>query len=366
MNGQLSLFEDVGVPLITEGIKYAGSKLKILPYIQEIVQSLPVHTVLDAFSGTTRVAQAFVQMGYDTTANDIAPWSEVFATCYLLADKPDSYYRPMLDHLNALEGKQGWFTEHYGSDAPEGKRPFRIKNAMKLDAIREEIDRMDLPWVDKCVVLTSLILALDAVDNTLGHYVAYLAGWSVRSILDLHLKLPRRWPLHTRNRVMAGDVFDAVKTWHDLVYFDPPYGSNNEKMPPSRVRYSAYYHLWKTVVLNDRPKVFGKANRREDSRDTVATSVFEEYRKNSDGKYIAMRALDDLVAKTQARYILISYGSGGRTTKQELHEIISSHGRLLDAREIDYRKNVMSGMRWTNAWVTADNGCKEYLFLMEK
>lgn len=366
MNGQLELFEDVAAPLATEGVKYAGSKLKILPYIQELVRPLSVRSVLDAFAGTTRVSQAFAQMGYDTTANDIAPWSEVFATCYLLADKPDSHYKPMLDHLNALEGKRGWFAEHYGSDDPVGKRPFRLKNAMKLDVVRDEIDRMGLSRVDKCVVLTSLMLALDAVDNTLGHYAAYLAGWSLRSGLDLRLKLPRRFPVHTRNQVLAEDAFKAVEIWHDLVYFDPPYGSNNEKMPPSRVRYSAYYHLWKTIVLNDRPKLFGKANRREDSRDTVAPCVFEEYRKNGEGKFIAMRALDDLVEKTQARYILISYGSGGRTTKGELFDIISAHGRLLDAREIDYRKNVMSGMRWTNAWVTADNECKEYLFLMEK
>ena len=86
----------------TEGIKYTGSKLKILPYIIDMVGELRVNTALDAFSGTTRVAQAFSQIGYDTTANDISVWSEVFGTCYLLSKKPDEFYLPYLEELNAL------------------------------------------------------------------------------------------------------------------------------------------------------------------------------------------------------------------------------------------------------------------------
>ena len=75
--------------ITTQGIKYAGSKLKIIPYIVQIISELNgIRTVLDGFSGTTRVSQAFAQLGYDTTANDLAAWSEVFANCYLKADKP--------------------------------------------------------------------------------------------------------------------------------------------------------------------------------------------------------------------------------------------------------------------------------------
>lgn len=365
---QLNIFGDTRSFTIpaTEGIKYTGSKLKMLPYILPMVADLDVHTALDAFSGTTRVAQAFSQIGFDTTANDISEWSQVFATCYLLADKPDAFYQTIIDELNAIPGYYGWFSEHYGGESEEGKRPFQLKNAMRLDAIRDKIDTLKLNWEDKCVLLTSLILALDAVDNTLGHYAAYLSGWSPRSYNDLLLKVPQRFPIHTRNTVSKKDVFEAIGTYHDLAYLDPPYGSNNEKMPPSRVRYAAYYHIWKTIILNDKPPVFGKANRREDTRDTVSASVFEEYRKDENGHFIAMQAIDNLIKQTNARYILLSYSSGGRATKQELNEIIHSTGRLIEAREIDYKQNVMSGMRWTNEWINSDNPYKEYLFLMEK
>lgn len=350
----------------TEGIKYTGSKLKLIPYILDTIADLGCHSVLDAFSGTTRVSQAFAQCGFQTTSNDLSVWSEVFATCYLLADKDDSFYQKHIDHLNQLEGKRGWFTENYGGEINGTKRPFQVHNTMKLDAIREEIDKLNLEWNDKCVLLTSLINALDSVDNTLGHYAAYLSEWSPRSYNTMVLKLPQRVHSVVPCSVTRQDVFDAVGTYHDLVYLDPPYGSNNEKMPPSRVRYSAYYHIWKTVVLNDKPELFGKANRRVDSKDTANPSIFEEFRKDSNGNFIAMKAIDRLIAKTNAKYILLSYSSGGRATKGELFDIINTHGKLVKAIEIDYKKNVMANMRWTNEWVNDDGRHKEYLFLMQK
>ena len=366
MKTELDLFGNITQIPETEGIKYTGSKLKILPHILEMTSTLDVHSILDAFSGTTRVAQAFAQIGYATTANDISVWSQVFATCYLMSRKPDCYYLPFIKELNTLHGYKGWFSENYGGENESGKKPFQMKNTMRLDAIRDRIEEYHLNWEDKCVLLTSLILAMDSVDNTLGHYAAYLSGWSARSYNDIELKLPKRHNVCAHNQVLQGDVFDAVKEYHDLVYLDPPYGSNNEKMPPSRVRYAAYYHIWKSIILNDKPKLFGKANRREDSRDTAFPSIFEEYRRNEDGNFIAMQAIKDLIEQTNAHYILLSYSSGGRATKEELNDILHSNGKVIAAREIDYKKNVMSNMRWTNEWINSDGKYTEYLFLLEK
>ncbi|MDP4240423.1 MAG: DNA adenine methylase [Bacteroidota bacterium] len=352
----------------TEGIKYAGSKLKILPYIFELVNELQgIETVLDGFSGSTRVSQAFAQLGYSTSSNDIAVWSEVFATCYLISNKPNAYYQQLIDHLNELPGVEGWFTENYGGAVTEIKKPFQLKNTMKLDAIRDEIELLNLDWEDKCVLLTSLIYALDKVDSTLGHYAAYLSAWSPRSYNDLKLKLPLRFELKGKNSVFRDDIFNTVSTNRfDLAYFDPPYGSNNEKMPPSRVRYASYYHLWTTIIQHDKPAVFGKANRREDSRDERSASVFEEFRRNEDGDFLAMKALRRLIEETKAHYLLLSYSSGGRATKQQLLDMISDSGKLLDIKSINYQKNVMSSMRSTLEWINTDEKHHEYLFLMEK
>jgi adenine-specific DNA-methyltransferase len=201
----------------------------------------------------------------------------------------------------------------------------------------------------------------------MGHYVAYLNGWSARSYNDLILKLPKRFLSRGENSVVRDDIFNTVKRFNfDLAYFDPPYGSNNEKMPPSRVRYASYYHLWTTIINNDQPVLFGKANRRMDSKDEVSSSVFEEFRKNSNGDFLAMEALRNLIRQTESNYILLSYSSGGRATKNQLMDIISENGKLIDIKMIDYQKNVMSVMRSTNEWINSDTKHLEYLFLMKK
>ena len=351
----------------TEGIKYIGSKLKILPYILEAIKDLDIVSILDGFSGSTRVSQAFAKSGYIVTSNDISIWSKVFATAYLLNKQRPSYYNEMIEHLNNVVPYYGWFSKHYGGREDEVKLPFQVKNTEKADAIRDEIDRMGLNEIEKSVALTSLILALDIVDNTLGHYVAYLSKWSKRSYKDLVLNVPNLFVNEKDNIVTQNDVFEIIKDkYFDLAYFDPPYGSNNNKMPASRVRYNSYYHIWTTLIKNDKPNLFGKANRREDSRDTVTNSVFEDFKKDKNGYFIAINAIKKLITETNSKYILLSYSSGGRASKREIFELLNNNGTILKAFEINYKKNVMSKMRWTNEWINSDGKHIEYLFLIEK
>jgi adenine-specific DNA-methyltransferase len=375
--GGLSLFDDLIIDAPkTEGIKYAGSKLKFLSQILELSMKTKAKSVLDGFSGTTRVGQAFAQQGYRVISNDVAVWSEVFGTCYLQNKKAPKEYQPLIDHLNSLPPTEGWFTEHYGGQPNGGsaiqedglKKPWQIKNTQRLDAIREEIDRLSLSPIEKAVALTSLILALDQVDSTLGHFVSYLRDWSPRSYNDLALKVPRLFVNDQDHAVHRRDIFDLLPDCKvDLAYFDPPYGSNNEKMPPSRVRYASYYHLWTSVCLGDEPELFGKAKRRKDTSDRVAASVFEEFRRSDQDRYIALEAIERLISETRAEWIILSYSSGGRATAEELDDIIRKNGHLSEVLEIDYKKNVMAGMKWTNEWVRdAERPNREFLFLIRK
>ena len=361
---------------ITEGIKYAGSKLKLLPYILRLAEKVKPESIFDGFAGTTRVSQAFAQIGYKVISNDVSVWSKIFAECYLKNKSDEKYYAEIIEHLNDLPAKNGWFTENYGglpsdkkSTQKDGlKKPFQIHNARKLDAIREEIDKLNLDKYEKAVLLTSLILALDKVDSTIGHYASYLSDWSPRSYKTLELKVPRLFESKKEHEVYQSDIFETIeKVKADLAYFDPPYGSNNEKMPPSRVRYAAYYHIWTSVCLNDKPEVFGKAKRRADSSDTKAGSVFEDFRQNENGNFVATKAIEKLLLKTNAKHIILSYSSGGRATKAELFDILEKSGKIIDFVRVDYKQNVMAAMRWTNNWIREkEKNNQEYLFLIEK
>lgn len=357
----------------TEGIKYAGSKLRLLPHILRLAETIKPETIFDGFAGTTRVSQAFAQIGCQVISNDAASWSEIFGLCYLKNERDANFYGEIIEHLNALPAKDGWFTANYGGlpdkkRADNLKKPWQIHNTRKLDAVRDEIEDLNLDEIEKAVVLTSLILALDAVDSTLGHFSSYLNKWSPRSFNKIKLKVPRLFPSDKTHEVLRGDVFDALgSVAADLAYFDPPYGSNNEKMPPSRVRYAAYYHLWTTIVLNDKPEVFGKAKRRVDSSDKLRNSVFEEFRKSEAGKFLAVEAIEKLIAATNAEHIILSYSSGGRATAAELFEILSAAGKIIEFVRVDYKKNVMAAMRWTNRWTREiDKQNEEYLILLKK
>lgn len=361
----------------TQSIKYAGSKLKLLPHIISLLDGLEVQTIFDGFAGTTRVSQAFAQLGYTITLSDISDWSYILGVCYLQNRKPPSYYNGLIEHLNSINGYDGWFTEHYGGlvgdddgVTPEGanKKPWQIHNTRKLDAIRDEIDNLELPEIERAVALTSLLLAMDAVDSTLGHFSSYLKKWSSRSYKDMRLKVPQLFVNEKDNIVIQDDIFNASNIVEaDFAYFDPPYGSNNAKMPPSRVRYAAYYHLWTTIIKNDKPELFGKAGRRKDSSDRIAASVFEEFRKDDNGHYIAVNSIDKLIENANARYVALSYSSGGRATAEQLNAVLAKHGKLIKIIEVDYKKNVMADMKWTNEWsrdTQAPN--REFIFLIEK
>lgn len=362
----------------TEGIKYAGSKRLVLPKIIRAMSGLGATTVLDGFSGTTRVSQYLKANGYTVIANDIADWSKVFGECYLLNTKPASYYQPMINHLNALKGVSGWFTEHYGGKDYDGsaiqpngtKRIWQVHNTKKLDAIRAEIDNLTDDPIERSVLLTSLILAMDKVDSSVGHQVSYLKNWSTRSYNLMKMEVPRLLIDDKPHKVYQGDIFAALENIEevDVAYFDPPYGSSNDLMPSSRVRYASYYHIWKTICLNDKPKLIGVASRREDVGDRVSGSVFEEYRKDKNGEFIAVKAIRDLIQSTRAKTIILSYNNNGRATSVALDKILQSLHLQSKLIEFDHKTNIMATMKWTNEWV--NNGVqannKEYLFVIQK
>lgn len=361
----------------TQGIKYTGSKREILPVLLELIKPLNIKTILDGFSGTTRVSQALKQAGYTVYANDIADWSKVFGECYLLNKKSANYYSPLVNHLNNLPGKYGWFSENYGGKPNGGfamqkdgrKRIWQLHNTKKLDAIREEIDKIAKDKIEKSVLLTSLIIAMDKVDSSVGHQVSYLRKWAPRAYNTMKMVVPRLIIDEKQHQVYQKDIFDLVNDIKvDLAYFDPPYGSSNELMPPSRVRYASYYHIWKTICLNDRPKLVGVANRREDVGDTISGSIFEEFRKNDEGQYIVIEAIEKLIKNTPAKYVVLSYNNNGRATFQAIKDILRDLNKKISIFEMDYKKNVMATItRTTNEWINDSNGKnKEYLFLIQK
>ena len=77
--------------------------------------------------------------------------------------------------------------------------------------------------------------------------------------------------------------------------------------------------------------------------------------------------IEELLKKVRAKQVVLSYSSGGRATASDLNDSICQTGKVKKIVEIDYKQNVMAGMKWTNEWVKeAEQPHREFLFLIEK
>lgn len=356
----------------TEGIRYSGSKKQILPRIHEVIKNLPIKTVLDGFSGTTRVSQYLKQAGYSVTCNDLADYSFIFGKTYI-----ENVYlktkkiQDKIDHLNTLAPVHGFFAANYGGhdDGKGGcfhadgkKKPLTVENAAKLDAVRSEIDRMTEGEVEKSILLTSLINAVDKVENTLGHQVAYLSKWSSRAKKPLFLQMPRLISGNQEYKVLKQDAA-TIQDYHDLAYFDPPYGTNNTHTPTTRVRYASYYHFWKTVVLNDAPKVIGASNRRFDcSSDKLPNNVTLYESTNYD---TCRQELKNLVSGSNSVFVLLSYSNKSKVSVADLTSDLQSIGKTT-VISFPHKENVQKKLTSNEQWMGDQSENLEYLFLVEK
>jgi adenine-specific DNA-methyltransferase len=149
-----------------------------------IANAAEAKTAVDLFTGTTRVAQEFKRNGLEVIASDAATYSDVLAKCYIETDANQVdlvVLQSKIDYLNELPGLRGYVTEHFCEDA----RFFQPKNGLRIDAIREELEKSFKADKDFNILLTALMLAADKVDSTTGQHMAYLKNWSHRAGHDL-------------------------------------------------------------------------------------------------------------------------------------------------------------------------------------
>lgn len=300
-------------------IKYIGSKRVLVPHIVSLVRSLPdVRTVVDLFSGTSRVGHALKAAGYRVTANDHTAYAHVLGRCYVAADRARvaGDVEKLIGELMALPPKPGYFTETFA----EKSRYLQPFNAARVDAMRDHLASMSLDPDVEAAVLVSLMEAADRVDSTCGLQMAYLKKWSARSFNPIELRVPAM--LDGEGDAWRLDAIEAARAgeW-DLAYIDPPYNQH---------RYLGNYHVWESLIRWDKPEVYGKAMKRVDCREYV--SEFNRRRRIHD----ALRAL---FRAARARYLLVSFNDEGFVTKDEMVAMLEEEGEVEVATH-DYKRYV--------------------------
>jgi adenine-specific DNA-methyltransferase len=293
-------------------IKYLGSKRILVPAIVELVKSLPrVSTVLDLFSGTSRVGHALKHAGYCVMANDHNAYAATLGRCYVQADKDEiiGSVTKLIRELNAVPGEDGYFTKTFCEES----HFFQPKNGRRVDGIRRVIEEKSLDPEVKSVLLASLMEAADRVDSTTGVQMAFLKEWAPRAYNDLLLRVPEILPRAPagKGRAFELDACDAAATLEaDVTYIDPPYNQH---------KYLGNYHIWETLVRWDEPVAYGTARKREDCRSR--RSVF-----NSRGAF--KEAISQLLSTLQTRYVLLSFNDEGYLSQDTLESMLAEKGHV--------------------------------------
>ncbi|MEM6961075.1 MAG: DNA adenine methylase [Myxococcota bacterium] len=300
-------------------IKYIGSKRTLIPQIVRAVKGFgDVRSVLDLFSGTSRVGHALKRAGFEVTGNDHLSFASVLARCYVEADAShvEAEARELLSELQNTPAKRGYFTETFCEQA----RYFQPHNGARVDAIREAIAAKNLPRNLEAIALTSLMEAADRVDSTTGVQMAYLKQWASRSHKEISLRLPEVLP--GKGRALQLEAMEAAaSTPVDLVYLDPPYNQHS---------YLGNYHIWETLVRWDKPDFYGVACKRVACRD---------YKSPFNSKKRIVSALESIIRVLSAQHLVVSFNNEGFINREEMEEILGTFGRVRTV-EIDFKRYV--------------------------
>lgn len=296
----------MGSPLL---IKYLGSKRVLVPAISALISAIPdSNSVIDLFSGTSRVGIALKSEGWKVLCNDWNHYARTLAVSHVVFDEdrlPEA--RRLLGHLRSVPPSAGWFTENYCLNS----RYFTPENGARIEGIREQIDQMDLDDELRCVALTSLMEAADRVDSTVGVQMAYLKKWAPRALQPLGLRDPEPLP-RSRHGKAEAHRFEAreaaTRLQADVAYLDPPYNQH---------KYLGNYHIWETLVLWDQPEVYGVACKRVECR---------ERKSDFNSRPGIRKAMEQMVEQLDVRYLLVSFNDEGYLDRSELEEILSRRG----------------------------------------
>ncbi|HKE11741.1 MAG TPA: DNA adenine methylase [Myxococcota bacterium] len=300
-------------------VKYIGSKRVLVPRIVGAVSAFRgARTVLDLFSGTSRVGHALKRAGFRVLANDHNAYAHALARCYVQADRRrvwDEGQR-LIREFAGLPPRPGYFTETFCVRA----RFFHPRNGARIDAIREAIAGGSFEPNLEAVLLTALMEAADRVDSTTGVQMAYLKTWAPRALHELELRMPDVLP--GEGKAFCLDAVEAARALEaDVAYLDPPYNQHS---------YLGNYHVWETLVRWDKPEAYGVACKRVGCKT---------YRSDFNSRRRIHAALGALVDAVRAPHLVVSFNDEGYVSRAQMEALLSRRGHV-EVVEIDFPRYV--------------------------
>lgn len=330
----------------TRGVKYIGSKASLVDTITAFVEAnIPADqpkTIIDVFTGTTRVAQAFRSKGWTTTTSDLSWAAEAYAHAFILRTPESGARIPgFITQLRSLPpAESGWITSTYCDIVTAAGgivKMWKPVNGRKADAMRQQIALWE--EVGTCshheamIIIACLIFALDKVDSSVGVQQAYLKEWAARASNPLELvdlAFPGGGPA---GKHFVGNALTIPYEAATVAYLDPPYSAHS---------YATYYHIWDSITRWDQPAVGLKTNRRIDR--VSSSDEFDESMSSSwNSKKTALESFMLLVARLPVKYVVISYNDESLVPLDTLITSLKDvYGAAVVVKKIPYKRNIMA------------------------
>ncbi len=398
-------------PYLTQQIiAYIGNKRRLLPLIHRAMQQIYSDTIpqglkfADPFAGSGVVSRLAKFLGFQVISNDWEPYAFTLGKAYLEINASDietlfgsvQELERLLNHLNTLPDppiEEQYIARYYAPtlEDPE-KADYRKErlfytrdNALRIDRIRNEIDRLYPPLLstresidgsnpreaevkyrrtslqlgesihaDRCSRCRNLLISLLLYEaathtNTSGVFKAFHRGFGGhgkdalgRILRPIQLEPPPLIDSPHFCRMYGEDatsLFRSLGQSFDLVYLDPPYNQH---------QYGSNYHLLNTIVLWDKvpmPLELGSDGRLRDKagirKDWKRTKSAYCYRDT------AIEAFSALLQAIDAEHVIISYSTDGIIPFETLRDLCAARGEvyILTNEYITYRGGKQSNLR---------------------
>jgi adenine-specific DNA-methyltransferase len=311
-------------------MRYIGSKTSTLPWLTAFVakHAPDARSLCDPFAGTCTVARAFKRAGFRVVTGDVLDLSHTIQVATVGLNEVPAFARlkrsvsiakrheatpaeRVVAHLNGLRGCKHYISRNFSQAS--GRLYFTDDNAAKIDAMRgriaEWVSGGEIDREEEAYLLAALIVSADKVANTAGTYYAYLKALSRKAVKDIELEPLPVFDNGLKNRCRKADArLLAASTTTDILYLDPPYNSRD---------YGGYYHLPESIVRNDRPTPGGVSGAPRERRIEKSDFCRPGY---------AGSALERLVSRARARYILIHYTTDGLVAHDTIMSMLRGRG----------------------------------------
>ncbi len=353
-------------------MNYIGSKYSLRDFLEEgILKNVNADCKVfcDVFAGTGAVGVHFKQKNFKIISNDIQYYAYCLNRALVGINRIPSFSGILddlipaaqscdtidivLEYLNNLNGKSGFIYRNYcrgGTEGTEFKRQyFSDENGTRCDAIRMQIEEWwqagKLTEDEYFYLLASLIDAADRVANTASVYGAFLKHIKKSAMKPLELKrlaIVESDEKHEVHNVNGQELVERLSC--DVLYMDPPYNHR---------QYCANYHVLETIARYDEPDLKGVTGLRPQ----------DDQKSDFCMKRRALPAFEEMVKKTSARYVFLSYNSEGIMGKDEILQTMGQYGKV-DLMTRDYQR-FRADVDRENRVYKADQ-VEEFLFCLNK